>query len=345
MNWRFWRSENRSTDFTQDAIERALTLARGQNPDAGQHAAAQFAASLLGRALATADVGGAPSAAGAVGPELLDSIGRSLILRGESIYDIRIERGRLRLAPAIYHDCQGGPDPASWVYTLSLAAPDGEILIRRRPQAIVHCRYATDPARPWRGQGPLAAANMSADLAASVESQLAAEIGNAKLAHILPVPFGDQQLTNFRTNLADARGGLVTAPTQASGWGSGQANAPRADFGQKRLGPEPPDSLVNLRDPAAMAILAACGISPGLLSDDGPASREAYRQLLHSVIEPLADLVAAELSAKLERQVTIRPRQIGAIDIQSRARAFRALSQGDQGLPADRAAALCGFST
>ena len=55
-----------------------------------------------------------------------------------------------------------------------------------------------------------------------------------------------------------------------------------------------------------LAVLAALGVPPSLYTSQGAALRESYRHLFGSTIEPLAQLIAAELSEKLEEEVTIQ---------------------------------------
>ena len=70
-------------------------------------------------------------------------------------------------------------------------------------------------------------------------------------------------------------------------------------------------------------ILSACGCSPSLFSATGTAAREAWRQLLFGVIQPLGRLIEAELSAKLEATISFDFSELRASDLQGRARAFQ----------------------
>ena len=65
--------------------------------------------------------------------------------------------------------------------------------------------------------------------------------------------------------------------------------APTRDWQPNRLGANPPDALVDLSDKASLAVLAACGIPPELMSGQGQgtAAREAFRRFLHSTVTPL----------------------------------------------------------
>ena len=69
--------------------------------------------------------------------------------------------------------------------------------------------------------------------------------------------------------------------------------------------------------------------------------REGYRQLQTIEIEPLARLVEAELSEKLEAVITFNFDRLAAIDINARARAFSSFING--GLTLEAALSLVGL--
>ena len=88
--------------------------------------------------------------------------------------------------------------------------------------------------------------------------------------------------------------------------------------------------------------LRACGIPVELISKgEGTASREARRRLLHGTIDPVARIVAQELSAKLETDVTLDLSALHASDVQGRARAFSSLVSA--GLPIAESASVTGL--
>ena len=61
--------------------------------------------------------------AGALTPSVLEMIGRELIRVGEAVFLIEVSDGRLMLQPSKTWDLEGGPDPASWTYAITLAGP------------------------------------------------------------------------------------------------------------------------------------------------------------------------------------------------------------------------------
>ena len=83
-------------------------------------------------------------------------------------------------------------------------------------------------------------------------------------------------------------------------------SAPRDDWETKRIGANPPAGEVTLLERAFREVLSACGVPAALFERaDGTASREAFRRFLHSTLQPLGDLIALELAAKLDSPVTL----------------------------------------
>ena len=77
-----------------------------------------------------------------------------------------------------------------------------------------------------------------------------------------------------------------------------------------------------------------------LITGDGAAIRESFRQLMRIALAPLAAIVAAELTAKLDRQVTIGFDAIHAADVAAAARATGSYVQS--GVDLERALELAG---
>ncbi len=140
-----------------------------------------------------------------------------------------------------------------------------------------------------------------------------------------------------------AKGRTILSETTAAGWGEGKASAPQSDWKPRRFGASPPDALVNLQSEAALTVLSACGVPPMLAAakagDTG--QREAWRRFLHGTVQPVAGLVAVELSGKLEQEVRLSFDGLFASDLSGRARAFGSLVKG--GMAVEKAAALAGL--
>ena len=113
-----------------------------------------------------------------------------------------------------------------------------------------------------------------------------------------------------------------------AGWGEGRSSAPRRDWQASRLGPNPPETLATIRRDTFAAVLAATGAPPSLFTDaDGTAQREAVRRWHLGTVLPLARLLEAELTAKLEAGVRLRF-DAYPLDLAGRAQAFQKLVAG-----------------
>ena len=114
----------------------------------------------------------------------------------------------------------------------------------------------------------------------------------------------------------------------------------------QRIGADPPESLINLRSAAALAVLGACGCPAELFTGaaDGTSRREAWRVFLHGTLQGAADVVAAELTERLETPIRLTFDRLFASDIQGRARAFLSMiGAGGKGLDTERAGRLTGL--
>ena len=187
-------------------------------------------------------------------------------------------------------------------------------------------------------------------LGASIETALADESGGP-VGNLIPLPVDggdggdDDPLRELKADIRKMRGNTLLVETASAGFGDGRAAAPQRDWMARRLGANPPAALVELRTAIETTIAAACGIPPALVSAgaDGTAQRESYRRWLHGSVRPLAALVEAELSAKLEQPVRLSFDSLHAADVQGRARAWRSLVGRDATMPDADARRLCGL--
>ena len=112
-------------------------------------------------------------------------------------------------------------------------------------------------------------------------------------------------LAPLKQDIKSLGGSVAVVESMSAGWETGDSRtAPKQDWEAKRLGPRPPAALVELQSVAFREILSACGVSPSLFSATGTAAREAWRQLLFGVIQPLGKLIESELSEKLEATIS-----------------------------------------
>ena len=339
MHWpRFLRRQaeggEQRADYTSALIS-ALVAQAEDTADVTRTAALEIASGLWARGFASATVTGTD----AVTPDLLALIGRSLIRNGELVAALALEGGALELQPASSWDVHGArPSESSWTYRLDMHGPtDSEVRIV--PAAgVVHFRYAASAARPWEGIPPLTWANTTGRLAAALELRMSQEAATPG-ANIVPVPsqISDQDdddddpdpLSGLRDDLLAAKGSFTLVESQIGGWGEPHARGgPRgADWGVTRLGASIPPANVELRRDLLISVLGVCGIPPSLavIPADGTGQREAFRRFLHATLAPVARTVAAELSVKLETEVSLTFPELGAADVSGRARAFQSL--------------------
>ena len=330
--------------YTDGVVAAILARAHGVAADPAATAAVEAAAGTVARAFASADVTPVAAATRAVTPAVLAEIGRSLIVRGESVFLIEVRGGSARLSSVAAWDVTGAADPDSWRYRLDLAGPSGNVTVSRPAAAVIHCRYSTDPARPWQGVGPLERARLSGRLSAELEAALGDEAAGTR-GHLLPIPTdgADATVDKLREDIRTLSGRTALIETVSAGWGEGRAAAPPRDYDPKRIGANPPASLATLRSDAASAVLSACGLPVELAAPgDGTAAREAWRRFLHGTVQPLAACVAEELAAKLDAPgLVLGFDKLFASDLSGRARAFQSMVNG--GMAVDQAAGLAGL--
>ena len=194
---------------------------------------------------------------------------------------------------------------------------------------------------------------MTGKLHASVEDALADEAGGTR-GHVLPVPAGpdadgddaDTEDPNaaLRADIATLRGKTAMVESVASAWGEGRSVAPLADWKPQRLGANPPASLATLRTDSAQAVLSACGCSADLfVAGDAAGQRESWRRFLHGSVQPLGDLLAAELADKFDAPgLRLNFDRLMASDLSGRARALQSMTGA--GVPLADARRLAGLS-
>ena len=343
--WPFTRrTEHRQASYTDGVVAALLSRASGTHADVAATAAVEAAAGALARAFASAEITPHTSATNGLTPDVLAQIGRSLIVHGEIVLILAVAEGRVRLLPVASFDVTGAADSTTWRYRCDLAGPSGSTTIARPAEGVIHCRYSTDPARPWVGVGPLERARLSGRLSAELEAALGDEASGTR-GYLLPVPTDgqDDTVSELRRDVGSLGGKTALVETAMAGWGDGRMAAPRGDYEPKRLGANPPASLATLRSDAAQAVLSACGVPVELVTaGDGTGQREAWRRFLHGTVQPLAACVAGELAQKLDTPtLTLGFDKLFASDLSGRARAFQSMVGG--GMAVDQAAGLAGL--
>ncbi len=348
-------AEWRAISFSS-AIERAVEeQAQASNEAIRAGLAAQEAcAGLWERAFASATVRGR-RAQGVCGPSMLGLVAREFVYTGESCWLLDVlDDGMLAAGIASSWEVNGpGVHPQRWRYRLDVLGPSGNRTRRAPWDGVLHFMIGRRPEQPWKGQAPLERAAATQRLANLLETRLgeeaAAQVGNIIALPRDPSPRQKPDGTMYdpledtRKALGSIRGKTVLVETTASGWGEGRFSAPRQDWTPQRIGPNPPDSLGTLRVEVSRIITAALGVPPALLeeSSDGTSQRESWRRFLHGTIQPVAEIVAEELSIKLDERVQLNFDRLFASDLSGRARAFQSMVGG--GMAVDKAAALSGL--
>ena len=336
--WPRSRPETRSADFTQRVVNSLFSsssIASSGNAIAALETVARF----WGLGLASASISPASPELASISPSVLDAIGRSLCRSGESLHVIEVRDGQATLTPCSNWTVLGSYNPQTWRYQVTLNGPSTAQTFTLPAASVVHIRYAPDPSRPWVGRSPMTLAIDTTRAAGLLETATAGELN-----------FTQRQVLTPRRNqgdysVADSLGPetiqkIVTAFTEHTNAG---CFVIPADVEPRRLGPEPPDSFPLLRDRLENSILAMHGIPPALVFEGGTgvAMREAFRQVLHSLLRPLGLLVVEELKLKLDPAAAMSFDALRAGDITGSARAFGSLVKS--GLTPQSAARIVGL--
>ena len=340
MRWRFWQNQTEQrAGFTESAIDRMVGTASGGLAEmaAAETACAEACVSLYARAFAVAEI--QPDIAVLDAPTRA-AIARRLLLSGNAVYALAVDaRGRLSIAPASSYDITGGSNPDTWRYRLELSGPSRNETRQLAGASVLHFRINADAQTPWRGCSPLEAAGISSRMLARLETRMSQEAG-ARVGYMMEVPSGasDDSLDSLRNDLASMKGNVGLIESAQGGY-----DGESASWGEPmRFGASIPVGNVEALKHVASTIFGVFGVPPGLfLRSDGTAMREAYRQLLAAGIAPIAEIVAAEISEKLETDIEFKFGRLAAQDVAGRARAFGILVE--KGIDNDTALGLAGL--
>ena len=354
MGWREYLGmvpatpERRNSVITQLAVE--AIQARASQSGSRSTAGREMAAGLISRALAGATVAGPAYARSAITPGVLAQIGRDLIVSGESLHVIRVDDdGTVRLFPSSAWTIEGDYDPVTWRVSADLSGPSRTHTQTIAYSGVVHLAWGVSPQAPHAGRGPLSWASMTAKTNAETERSIGDEAGGP-VAQLISIPHDggdsddedDDPLEAMKTDIRNARGGGLLLETTRGGWGEGRDAAPRSDWKSNRLGPDPGSAMIEARRDAEAAVLNAAGCFASLFQPgaDGTSQREALRRLHLQTLSPLAKLIGAELSEKLEAPIGLSF-DIYSFDLAGRAMAFGKLVSG--GMTVDSALSLTGL--
>ena len=329
---KFWpfkhHLETRASAYSDAVIAALVSRAEGKSlalPSAT--ASLEAASGTVGRGFAAAEIDGPSFITRALTPSIMEMVGRSLIRIGEVVFLIDTMGGELKLLPTEAHDIDGGPDPSTWTYRLTLNGPSRSFTHDHIPaQSVLHFRYAVDPARPWAGRGPIQVAALAGRLSAETVNALGDE-ASGPVGRLLGIPVDGQDATvkGLQNDILNAQGKV--ALLEVGDWGN--TGESKVDLETRRFGAEPPSGLVQLVTIASQEIYSAVGLNAALwMGGQAAAVREAWRLCLFSVLAPLGKLVESELQDKLDDEVSLSWQELRASDLSGRARAFQSMVGG-----------------
>lgn len=284
-------------------------------------ASAQASVSLWEAGLSLADVSGTDL----LSRQMLALCGRSLALRGEAVFLIRD-----RLIPVVDWDVNTR-NSVPRAYRVSIAEAGGGRSETVLAPEVLHFRIGSDIAAPWTGSAPLTRSRLSAQLLDAVETALADTFRDAPIgSQVVHVPEGSaDDMNQIRKGFRGQRGAALVVEGVAQATAAGLN--PNLGKSPDQLTPDLQRALADkLLTDAKGAIYSAFGVLPGLHNQatTGPLVREAQRHLAQLVLQPIANLMAEEATAKIGNTVTldcVRPMQ--AFDHGGKARAFAGMLQ------------------
>ncbi|MET4254061.1 phage portal protein [Bradyrhizobium sp. LA6.7] len=308
--------------FTAEIIQAREVYISGRRGIAELTATAQSCVSLWENGFALADVAGTDM----LNRSSLSLLGRSLALRGESVFLIQDDF----LVPCSDWDLRtryGKPT----AYRVSIPEAGGGTTQTALAGEVLHLRIGSDPAAPYYGTAPLKRSSLTAGMLNAVESALAEVFENAPLGSlVVPMPeTPETDNNNLARSFRGQRGRvLLRESVQVSAAGG---PAPAVDWRPADLTPNLKNAMTKeTLDASRDAILGAFGVLPGLFNSatTGPMVRECQRHLCQWTLQPIAALLAEEATDKLGATVTVdllRPLQ--AYDSGGRARAMLSVVQ------------------
>lgn len=262
-------------------------------------------------------------------------VGRALLARGQCVFLISATGRGLSLVPVSSWDIQGGRDPASWRYRVSLAGPSTYATFNDiEADSVLHFRIGVDPSAPWRGRSPLKEARLSANLGAAVEAALSEEM-KVPVARVIAIDSFAREQADKRANRVIDGGIFVTSGSQVGD----RANAPAP---QTKIQPDPSAELVKVRESTAGQIFSVSGVPLEFSvqsGGEGTANRAAVARFLNWTLIPVGRIVASEIAAKLDAPgAGLSFDALVATDVLQQARAVRSLQQAGATLASAAAA-------
>ena len=266
------------------------------------------------------------------------TIARRLARQGEYLALIEMPGDEVLLREVWTWFVRGGPDPATWTYQATQAAPTGTRTRYVPRDLVAHVMYAQRLDQPWCGASPAAFATNGAALVGGIDWQSGNAANSAHGTLLIDVDQGDagdhdqgdtgdtDPRQKLQAQLRGLNGELGISPTMANGRGD-VAGAPAVDYQFRRYGFDPPEALTALRRQALVDMAGAYGLMPAMVDERAAAAafREAVR-LFNAVTMPAVGALIAEQLGEALGVPELRFVFPTPADLATRARAIQALT-------------------
>ena len=260
---------------------------------------------------------------------------------GQSTWLIDIgSGGAVTLLPVTAAAVVGGPDPRTWVYTLTMPGPSETVTLQRSGESILSFRLRTDAKTPWRGR-PAIDSSGTGQLLCQLEAQMSDE-ARVRVARVISGGAVAEQAGDISELVG--KGGIV---------GITQAIASRDDVSGIKAGivrNEVTAAAVSLHEKLSIAICGALGCPADLVlgSSSESGSRESMRRFGSTTIQNLMVTIAREWETTMGTALQWDLDQLRSSDEVSRARATGSRAQAvgrlvDSGVPLPQALAIAGI--
>ena len=219
-------------------------------------AVAQSCVNTWERTMAALMVEDGNEATMALTPDVLALTARSLGVIGDAVFYIRAVGANVVLIPASSFEVWGGPMPSSWEYRLDMVGSQKTETVRVPASEVLHFKVGLDRGQAWRGVAPLRRSSLTSVLARRLEVSLSDETC-VPVSRLLGVSGQKVNAEKILDGLSH-RAGTASVHVH-SGAENGKPN---------RVGPEPTENEVTLREQIGDQIYGLFGISPLLFSTD-----------------------------------------------------------------------------
>ena len=302
-------------------------------------AVAQSCVNMWERCMSALMVDDGNEATMALTPDILALTARSLGVIGDAVFYIRAVGGGVALIPSSSFEVWGGPLPSSWIYRLDMVGSQKTETVRVPASEVLHFKLGLDRGQAWRGVAPLRRSSLTSLLARRLEVALADEC-TIPISRLLGVS-GQRVGAEKIMNALDHRPGTSSLHIY-----QGPENGE-----PRRVGPQPLENEVSLREQIVEQVYGLFGISPLLFSTDadGQSLREAKRLFLSTTLRGLVSMMEHEVQRKLMAPafrlsmspMFITDEETAALSVSRRSSAFAKLTAG--GVAMERALKLAGL--